>query len=229
VTGDRFSAGRPALEEVGVTFTAHVAAFELMKIRILNGGHAAIAYPARLLGVSFVHEAMRDPLIRPFLDKLALEEIIPAVPPVPGVDLRAYYALVADRFANPAVADTIARLAADGSNRQPKFILPSTRDRLSAGADPTGLALVSALWCRACAGTDDGDAPLPLDDPRAARLVPAARAARSDPGAFLALSDVFADLAHAPSFRSRFAAALSSLWREGTRATLRRYLDGSLA
>ena len=31
-----------------------------MKIRILNGGHAAIAYPAGLLDIHFVHEAMED-------------------------------------------------------------------------------------------------------------------------------------------------------------------------
>ena len=47
VVEDKFPAGRPALEKVGVTFTADVAPYELMKIRILNGGHAAIAYPGR--------------------------------------------------------------------------------------------------------------------------------------------------------------------------------------
>ena len=60
VVEDQFPAGRPALEKVGVTFTSDVAPYELMKIRILNGGHAAIAYPAGLLDIHFVHEAMED-------------------------------------------------------------------------------------------------------------------------------------------------------------------------
>ena len=60
VVEDTFPAGRPALEKVGVTFVADVAPYELMKIRILNGGHAAIAYPAGLLDIHFVHEAMED-------------------------------------------------------------------------------------------------------------------------------------------------------------------------
>ena len=60
VVEDKFPAGRPALERVGVTFTSDVAPYELMKIRILNGGHAAIAYPAGLLDIHFVHEAMED-------------------------------------------------------------------------------------------------------------------------------------------------------------------------
>jgi mannitol 2-dehydrogenase len=225
VLEDRFSAGRPALEDVGVTFTPDVGAYELMKIRILNGGHAAIAYPARLLGIHFVHEAMADPLLRGFLDTLESREIVPCVPPVPGVDLRAYYAQVADRFGNPAIADTIPRLAQDGSNRQPKFILPSTRDRLSAGASIDGLALVSALWCRSCAGFDDAGAPLAVDDPNAARLIAAARAAKSDPADFLGLRDIFGDLGDAPAFRDAFATALRALWRQGTRETLRHYLD----
>jgi mannitol 2-dehydrogenase len=224
VLEDNFPTGRPALEDVGVTFTSHVAAFELMKLRILNGGHAAIAYPAALLGIHFVHEAMADPLVRGFLDKLEAGEIIPHVPPVPGVDLHGYYNLIANRFANPDVGDTIPRLAQDGSNRQPKFILPSTRDRLRAGADVSGLALESALWCRHCAGTTDAGEPISLDDPNAARLTPAAQAAKADPAAFLALRDIFGDIADSTDFRSRFEAAVNSLWRDGTRATLQNYL-----
>ena len=60
VVEDKFTSGRPALDRVGVTFTGDVAPYEFMKIRILNGGHAAIAYPAGLLDVHFVHEAMED-------------------------------------------------------------------------------------------------------------------------------------------------------------------------
>lgn len=229
VLEDKFPSGRPALEEVGVTFTPHVAAYELMKLRILNGGHAAIAYPAGLLGIHFVHDAMADPLVRGFLDKLETEEIIPHVPPVPGVDLTEYLHLIADRFSNPDVGDTIPRLAQDGSNRQPKFILPSTRERLKAGGDVTGLALESALWCRYCAATTDAGEVITLDDINADRLTAAALAARDEPGAFLKLRDIFGELAEVPQFCHRFETALRSLWLHGTRDTLRRYLEGSLA
>ena len=51
VLEDNFTAGRPALEKVGVQFVADVSPYENMKIRILNGGHAAIAYPASLLDI----------------------------------------------------------------------------------------------------------------------------------------------------------------------------------
>src|SRR5690606_19740358 len=103
VMEDRFPAGRPAFERAGVQFVDDVAPFELMKIRILNGGHAAIAYPAGLLDIHFVHEAMADPLVRGFLSKLEREEIVPTVPPVPGVVLADYVALIERRFSNPTI------------------------------------------------------------------------------------------------------------------------------
>ena len=146
VLEDNFPAGRPALEKVGVQFVADVAPFEHMKIRILNGGHATIAYPAALMDIHFVHEAMENALVRGFLEKVERDEIIPIVPPVPDTDLDDYFKLIDRRFSNPKIGDTITRLCLDGSNRQPKFILPSAADRLKQGKSVTGLALVSALW-----------------------------------------------------------------------------------
>ena len=158
VVEDHFPAGRPAWETVGAQFVPDVAPYELMKLRILNGGHATIAYPGGLLDIHFVHEAMEHPLIRAFLAKLERTEIIPAVPPVPDTDLEAYYQLIERRFSNPKIGDTIRRLCLDGSNRQPKFIIPTALDRLRDGQPVDGLALESALWCRYCFGTTDSGA-----------------------------------------------------------------------
>ncbi|WP_275784289.1 mannitol dehydrogenase family protein [Pararhizobium gei] len=228
VLEDHFPAGRPALETVGVQFVPDVAPYEHMKIRILNGGHAAIAYPAALLDIHFVHEAMQEPIIQAFLEKLENDEIIPIVPPVPDTDLKAYYKQVETRLFNPKIADTIPRLAQDGSNRQPKFILPSTLDRLRQNLDVVGLSLVSALWCRYFEGMSDSGKPIIFNDANAERLQAAALKTRDDPMAFLALSDIFGEVAQSELFRQRFAHALKTLRDKGTRATLQLYLDGEL-
>ncbi|OQP83692.1 mannitol dehydrogenase [Rhizobium rhizosphaerae] len=228
VLEDNFPAGRPALEAVGVQFVDDVAPFEHMKIRILNGGHAAIAYPGELLDIHFVHEAMEDETIAAFLAKLERSEIVTCVPPVPGVDLNDYIALIERRFANPKIGDTIARLAQDGSNRQPKFILPSTADRLARGEDIQGLALVSALWCRYFQGTSDSGRAITFNDANAERLKAAAQKARENPLEFLALDDIFGQVAHSELFRKRFSQALTSLTEKGTRATLAAYIDGKI-
>ncbi len=226
VVEDKFPAGRPALEKVGVTFTSDVAPYELMKIRILNGGHAAIAYPAGVLDIHFVHEAMEDRQIATFLETLEKREILPVVPPPPQVDLEAYRKKVAERFANPKIGDTISRLCLDGSNRQPKFILPTVRDRLARGASVKGLALVSAMWCRYCYGESESGKIIPPNDPSWDRLQAAAKPARSDPRTFLAMRDIFGELADNPTYVEAFSGALSALWANGVRATLADYLAG---
>lgn len=79
VIEDRFCAGRPRYEEVGVTFTDRVHDYERMKLRILNGGHATICYPAALIGIEFISEAMADPRIREFFRKVEAAEMVPHV------------------------------------------------------------------------------------------------------------------------------------------------------
>ncbi|MCX8278620.1 mannitol dehydrogenase family protein [Phyllobacterium sp. 0TCS1.6C] len=228
VLEDHFPIGRPSLDRVGVTFVKDVAPYELMKIRILNGGHAAIAYPAALMDIHFVHEAMEEPLIRDFLTKLETEEIIPVLPPVPDMPFDEYFDLIVRRFSNPKIGDTIQRLCQDGSNRQPKFILPTTADRLKAGRSITGLSLVSALWCRFCAGTTDSGQPTNYLDASAERLKVEALKAKDDPKAFLAMTDIFGEVGTTPVFVESFSRILRTLWQEGARETLKLYLDDRL-
>lgn len=224
VLEDHFPQGRPALETVGVEFVEDVAPYELMKLRILNGGHATIAYPSALMGINYVHEAMQNPLVAGFLDKLEFTEIIPTVPTIDGVSREAYYDKIVERFSNPAIGDTIPRLCLDGSNRQPKFILPTLAARLAAGQTVNGLALEVALWCRYCAGSDEMGNPVKIEDIAAERLTRTALAARDNPSAWLAMHDIFGDLGENSVFSSAFAAALSALWTQGTERTLADYI-----
>jgi mannitol 2-dehydrogenase len=224
VLEDHFCNGRPALEEVGVTFAPDVTPYEFMKIRILNGGHAVIAYPGRLLDIHFVHDAMNHPLIGGFFAKIEQDEIMPTVPPVPNTDLQDYYKLIHRRFSNPKIADTIARLAFDGSNRQPKFIVPVIADRLKADAGINGLALESALWCRHCAGGSDSGKAIGANDPIWDRLQAKANEARGNPQAWLGMADIYGEVGRAPQMQQAFAAALNALWTKGTAAVLADYI-----
>ena len=228
VLEDNFPAGRPALETVGVQFVPDVTPYENMKIRILNGGHAVIAYPAGLLDIHFAHEAMEHPLIRGFLEKVEHEEIIPIVPPVPETDLKNYYKKIEERFANPKIGDTIRRLCLDGSNRQPKFIIPSIVDQLKAAAEITGLALESALWCRYCFGTTESGKQIEPNDPNWDRLVNVAQKARDNSAAWLEMEDIYGDIGNSGLFRERFTQILQAVWSEGVEAILTRYLKGTL-
>ncbi len=227
VIEDNFSMGRPALEKVGVTFVKDVTPYENMKIRILNGGHAVLAYAAGLLDVHFVHEAMEHPLVKAFFEKIEIEEIVPTVAPVPDTDIMDYYRLIVRRFANPKIADTIRRLCLDGSNRQPKFIVPPVADRLKVGKSITGLALESALWCRYCHGTTESGQVIEPNDPNWDRLQKTARAAKDDPSVWLAMDDIYGDVGRNPVFAKAFDAALRQLWSIGPTRTLQAYVGSA--
>ena len=125
------------------------------------------------------------------------------------------------------IEDTIPRLCFDGSNRQPKFILPTAVDRLKSGATVKGLALVSALWCRSCHGETESGKTIAPNDPNWDRLQTAAKLARANPAAFLAMKDIFGEAAGNPVYVAAFSDALSKLWAHGVRATLTDYLAGA--
>jgi mannitol 2-dehydrogenase len=167
---------------------------------------------------------MAEPLVAGFLAKLEREEIIPTVPPVPGVDLVDYFGLICRRFSNPTIGDTVRRLCLDGSNRQPKFIVPAIADRLAAGAGVDGLALESALWCRYCFGTTEKGEEIAPNDPAWTRLQTTSGTSRSDPAAWLAMTDVYGDVGRSPQFAAAFGKALGALWRDGVAPTLTSYL-----
>ncbi len=228
VMEDRFSDGRPAFQDAGVVLTDDIHDFEAMKIRILNGGHAIMAYPAGLMGIDFAHEAMLDPLIKPFLIKVLTDDVLPFVAPVPGYTPQSYLDLIVKRFSNPGVADTIARLCHDGSNRQPKFVIPSIRDNLQGGRVPHGLALASAMWCRYCAGLDDAGQAIAPNDPNWDRLNSTAVKAQADPSVWTGQAAIYGDLGQTPEFAAGFARSLASLARVGTAQTIRDYLDNRL-
>ncbi len=226
VLEDHFPTGRPALEKVGVTFTNDVHVYESMKIRILNGGHAIIAYPAALMDLTLVHEAMANPLIAAFLERVERDEVLPHVPPVPDTSLDDYLTLIISRFANPEIADTTARLCLDGSNRQPKFIVPSLRDVLAAGSVPQGLILLSALWCHYCTGITDSGAVIPPNDPDWPALQARAHLARKDPAEWLRMEAVYGDLASNATVVAAFTTHLRRVQTLGTKAVLAQFLQG---
>src|SRR4051794_1844089 len=135
VLEDRFGLGRPPLEDAGVQVVEDVEPYELMKLRLLNAGHQGLAYLGRLAGYELVHDAAQDPLFQRFLLGYMEEEATPTLRPVPGIDLDRYRRDLIARFSNPHIRDTLARLAFDGSERLPKWLLPVIRDNLAPGGE----------------------------------------------------------------------------------------------
>ncbi len=224
VVEDNFPLGRPQWEKVGAQFVDDVTPWEYMKIRILNGGHAVIAYISGLMDIHFVHDAMQNPLIKAYLKKVTDDEIRPTIHPVPGTDLTEYQKLIERRFSNRKIADTIRRLCLDGSNRQPKFIVPPIADRLKAGKSINGLALESALWCRYCFGTTESGKVIEPNDPNWEVLQAKAKLTKDDPQAWLDMSDIYGEVGQHPEMKKWFAHYLNALWKNSAETVVRAYL-----
>jgi mannitol 2-dehydrogenase len=220
VLEDRFTAGRPPYEHAGVQLVADVAPYELMKMRLLNGSHQAMAYFGRLAGMGSVHEAATDPLVGAFLRAFMAAEVAPTLRPVPGLDVDEYQRTLLDRFSNPHVGDTLERICAWTSDRIPKFVLPVIRERLAAGQEVRRGAAVIATWARYAEGTDDAGRDLDVVDARRDALIARARRWEADPLAFLRVRELFGDLADDPRFTTPYAETLTSLHERGARATL---------
>jgi mannitol 2-dehydrogenase len=220
VLEDHFSLGRPPLEDAGVQLVEDVEPYELMKLRLLNAGHQALAYFGYLAGHRLVHEAAQDPLFQRLLLGYMEEEATPTLRPVPGIDLAEYRENLIERFSNPAVRDTLARLAFDGSERIPKWLLPVIRENLAAGGEIRRSAAVVAGWARYCEGVDEEGRPIEVMDHRRDRLMANARRQREDPLAFLGDRELFGDLVDDERFTASYRAALDSLHERGARATL---------
>jgi mannitol 2-dehydrogenase len=220
VLEDTFCAGRPPYEDVGVQVVDDVEPYELMKLRLLNASHQALAYFGHLLGHEYVHEAAQDPLLRAFVRAYMDTEATPTLPPVPGVDLDGYKATLIERFSNPGVRDTVARLCAESSDRIPKWLVPVIRRQLETGGEVRRAAAVVASWARYAEGTDEQGRPIEVVDRMRDQVTELARRAREDPDVFIANRDLFGDLAASERFAGAYREALTSLYERGARETL---------
>lgn len=217
---DSFRNGRPPFEDVGVQMVKDVEPYELMKLRLLNASHQALGYLGHLAGYRYTHEVCQDPLFTKFLLGYMDHEATPTLAPVPGVDLEQYKHQLIERFANPAIRDTLARVCAEGSDRLPKWLLPVIREQLATGGEIGRSALVVASWARYAEGQDEQGQPIEVVDRLREQLIARARRQREEPLVFISDRDLFGDLIDNERFVLAYRSALDSLHSRGARATL---------
>lgn len=205
----------PALpwEEAGVTFSARVGDYEKMKLRLLNATHSALAYLGSLRNVETVADAMADPELCAFAQKLM--DDLGARLNVP-FDAGPYKQAVLARFHNPAIRHLLSQIAWDGSQKLPNRLLPYVQEAAAFGWPLASSATAIAAWLlflRRKLQTGEK-----LIDPLAASLLATAARATGDPAhdvaLFLSLDSVFpATLAAHETFKSAVCDAYAQLQR----------------
>lgn len=210
VIEDRFCNARPPFERVGVTLSSDIAGYDRAKLRLLNGAHSTLAYLGSLLELEAVADAMAEPSLAAFVERLMRVSIAPATVLPEGLDAGAYIDAILARFRNPAIRHRLAQIAWDGSQKLPVRLFGTIADALAQGHDIAPLCLAVAGWMQfvrrqARHGVE-------LVDPLAEPLAAIGRACRgeaaADVAAFLALDAVFAPW----SGDARFVAALQAAY-----------------
>jgi mannitol-1-phosphate/altronate dehydrogenase len=220
VIEDTFCNGRPPLEHLGVQFVSDVQPYETMKLRLLNASHQAMGYLGYLAGYRYIHEVMGDQDFQEFIRRMMDEEVTPLLPPVPGIDLTKYKRTLLERFANPKIRDQVTRICTDGSDRMPKFLLPSLSQALSESRPHRLLTLAVAGWFRYLRGKDEQGQEIPLADPLAQELRARANEGQDDPRPLLSLRQLFGDLGDNQKFVTELGTILRQLDAQGAKATL---------
>jgi mannitol 2-dehydrogenase len=223
VLEDDFPLGRPPYENARVQVVEDVEPYELMKLRLLNASHQGLCYFGYLSGYRYAHEATGNPDIAAFLMGYMNEEATPTLSAVPGIDLDDYKRTLIERFSNPEVRDTLARLCAESSDRIPKWLLPVVRSQLETGGPIARSAAIIASWARYDEAEDESGQPIKIVDRLSDELVPLAKSQRQHPTAFIENTKLFGDLAQNERFVEAYLEALTMLFTKGARDTVIHY------
>ncbi|NOE16518.1 mannitol dehydrogenase family protein [Ruegeria atlantica] len=165
VIEDNFAGPHP--DWPGVQLVDDVAPHEMRKLRMLNGAHSLLAYAGLERGLTYVHEAVRDPVLRPLVSGL-MKDAGATLPAALQAQVMDYAEALLRRFENPELAHRLDQIAMDGSQKLPYRFIPTLRETGSQ-AVITGVR----AWISYCTSeTAKGRA---LNDPCASEIALAAK------------------------------------------------------
>jgi fructuronate reductase len=232
VLEDNFPQGRPAWEKAGAIFSSQVGAFEVMKLRFLNGSHSTLAYLGYLAGKASIAECMQWDALKTLVETLMRREILPTVRTPDGYDAGSYIDALIQRFSNPGLYHRTWQIAMDGSQKLPQRLLDTIRDQLAGSRDIDILCLAVAGWMRYVCGIDEKGDAIEISDPMAHEFAKQTSNFRDKPDKtverLLNLTEIFGtDLPNQDLFRDRVKNAFRGLCTLGTRETVQRFLNNT--
>lgn len=127
IVEDCFVTDRPDWASAGVQFVADIAPFEMIKLRLLNASHSAIAYCGLLGGLETVDQVVADDELGLFVRRLMNEDLMPLLEVPAGFDLVAYRDQLLQRFANPCLHHRCEQIAMDSSEKISQRWVPALR------------------------------------------------------------------------------------------------------
>lgn len=222
---EHFDGPRPRWEAAGAEFVGNVAPWEASKLRLLNGGHLALACLGLLAGCSTVAEAMAEPLLAAYALRLLVDEQRPTLPPSDH-DIVAYAHQLLARWRNPAIAHRLERVGRNASGKLHPRLLAGLLLHLRAGRSAPLIVLAVAAWIWCASGRHPRGRVLAAHDHLEAQLLRLGHDSGGDPQrlvqGFVGLREVFGEeLPRRPGFLRQLEQAVRGLQQDGALGAVR--------
>ncbi|MBR0509883.1 MAG: tagaturonate reductase [Clostridia bacterium] len=119
-----YEAGLP-LQAAGVNavWADDISFYKKRKVRVLNGAHTTLVFPAMLSGIETVGESVADGTMRRFLQKTLFTYVLPLLGETP--ENLAFTGAVLERFANPFIAHKFRSIALNSVSKFRVRVLPT--------------------------------------------------------------------------------------------------------
>jgi fructuronate reductase len=195
VIEDKTGASLPRWDLAGALVVDDVAPYEILKMRVLNGIQSNVCQLGLLSGLEFMADVMGRKVFEVFARRVMMEEVLPHLPAVPGIDPQAYVEQSIRRLMNPDLKHGTAQISTDGSRKIRQRLLQPIRAARAAGAPCNGLLLGLAGWMQYASGRNHLGQAITVNDPIAAQSTAIGARAGGDAGALvrgmLDLEEVF--------------------------------------
>ena len=136
----------------GVEQSPYANLYSERKVHVFNGAHFGLAMVGRLANKEYAHEALNNPAIAGFTERL-LRELSSGVDPLLADQNGAYIQEFIDRVSNPHMKDELFRIGRNGSGKIfERVLIPwylATTDKTSVkGLSHQAIDEVGAAWIR---------------------------------------------------------------------------------
>lgn len=220
----------PPWDSAGAIITPDVVAYEVIKMRVLNGMQTGLVHLAHMAGHATTAGMMADPLFLSFARRTMRDEVRPSLPRAEGIDHDEYIAQSIARLENTALQHTTAQIATDGSRKIRQRLLEALRDALADGRTAPGLEIEVAGWIEhitrfAVSDMRITDPMIPMVQDILSRT---ANATGPTTEAILALETVFPPaLVATPGLAGRLVALVAAIREAGPKAVMAAHMERS--
>ena len=125
---------------INVIWTDNASPYKKRKVRVLNGAHTSMVFPALLCGIETVGDCLKDEQISAFLKKCLFDHIVPMLGENDeNID---FANAVLERFANPYIRHLLKSIALNSVSKFSVRVLPTALDwKKTYGEYPSVFAL----------------------------------------------------------------------------------------